>query len=259
MKKMLFILVINFITITNAFSYKFTSDFTNGFYWQNFPVKFDIIGSTNSEGQQLQQMVDYAKKEWEAIVGSQVWDFSLGYTTSASRATNSIRWSNNFAAETGFDPSVTLAITTRYTNGTYVSKSDIILNGNSYQLRNDQGLLYRTILHEMGHVVGLDHTNAQAVMYPYITQFTTPQQDDIDGFNALIDETFSRQGTGYISPLSSEDLNNKYANCGSIDLSDKNGPSNFIGSLLFGLLFMLVLKQLLKLRLIKGNNFLKAQ
>ena len=78
---------------------------------------------------------------------------------------NSIRRSDNFGAETGYDPNSTLAITIRHTQGPYLGKTEIILNGSMQFLRvNTSNILYKTLVHEFVHVLGLDHSSEAAII-----------------------------------------------------------------------------------------------
>lgn len=232
------------ITPSKGFAWSFTEDFNAGYYWKSLPVSFGKFVTNPSDGALLAQLTDQAQQEWENAVGREIWSMPGGYVVGAGSG-NHIRWSNNFAAETGYDPNTTLAVTVRYSSGTYFSKVEIILNGDNSALRsNSQGMLKKTILHELGHTIGLDHSQQYSIMGANLSGVSSLQWDDSQGANAAIDEHLYRQQIGYVSPLASDSGNNTFAACGSVVLasSDSEGPGpggSFILSLGLGLIFAL--------------------
>ncbi len=232
-----------------ANSYVYTNDFKAGHYWQSYPIGMTRFAVDASEGALLEDVTRSAEDAWESVVGKNIWDLAP-VVLSTSYTGNSIRWSNNFGAETGYDPNRTLAVTIRYAQGTYLQKAVIILNGSMPQLRqNWGGVLTKTVLHEMGHVIGLDHTSEHAIMAAYISELSTLQQDDIAGANAVINETLYRQATGYVAPVSTSENQSSstlLSSCGTIDSGEGGsggGPLSFAFSLSLGVLAALVIKR----------------
>lgn len=235
------ILIITIIPCAHA--YNFTVDFNNGFYWASLPIGMNKFVTHPSDGPELSQLVAQSENAWEGAVGRELWSFNSGWIVTSTFSGNYIRWSDNFGAETGYDPNQTLAITIRYTRGTHMTRTEIILNGNMSSLRNNEGgLLDKTILHEMGHTIGLDHSFQPAIMGAFASNISELQWDDVQGANAVIDETLFRQATGYISPLATSTTTEEFSTCGSVSFVNKDdsgsggGPGSFGTSLILGLL-----------------------
>ena len=142
MKKNFFkLVVLIFAIIPCAHAYQFTVDFNNGFYWASLPIGINKFVTDASDGPELAQQVGNSENAWEGSVGRELWSFNSGWIVTSAFSGNYIRWSDNFGAETGYDPNQTLAITIRYTSGTHMTRTEIILNGNMPSLRNNEGQL----------------------------------------------------------------------------------------------------------------------
>ena len=207
----------------------------------------------SSDSAMLETLANQAVSDWEAVIGKDIWQMS-SVQNNSNFSGNYIRWSDNFGAETGYDPSRTLAITIRYNQGTFFQSTVIILNGGISYLRQNWGnTLKITILHEVGHTIGLDHSSdAGAVMAANLGTATTLQPDDIEGANAVVDETLRRQSVGFVSPLAASEK--KVAACGSVEdiANGSGGPggamTNFLGSLVIGLMMIIMLGKVEKLK-----------
>ncbi|MBT3235992.1 MAG: matrixin family metalloprotease [Bdellovibrionales bacterium] len=229
-------------------AYTFTEDFQRGNFWASFPIPLSPFVATGEGQEQLQQILDEVEDEWENALGQEIWDIAPVVILDRLEG-NTIRWSNDFGAETGYDPQQTLAITVRYSSSGLFTRTEIILNGSLTYLRDNQyQLLKKTILHEMGHTVGLDHSNHQAIMAAYISGVETLQEDDLEGIRAIFDQTGQRQASG-ISPLLKNEKNslssNMLGSCGTVTTNNNDGggssgsggaAASFILSLLLGLL-----------------------
>ncbi len=188
-------ILIFFIT-SPVLAFRFTSDFQNGFYWATLPISIQVIEGDPSRKAMLEDLAKSAVMKWEDSSGLSLWDF-VGAGTR-----NIIRWSNNFAAETRMDPATVLAVAIRYTNGPYFAKTEIVING-GHTYNQDQAYLHTTLTHELGHTMGLDHSDvSEAVMAPTLQPwFTDLHNDDVQGILSAHAEIENRQITRYVSPL----------------------------------------------------------
>jgi hypothetical protein len=242
-------------------AYVYTQDFSKGFYWQAFPVRM-IISGTDFTGY-LPQVADMAMKTWEdnSVVGRNIWDIS-----NVSQV-NSIQWSSNASDFQGLDMGQTLAIAIRYNQVPYVIKAQIFLNkthANFYGL-NAKLNLYKVLVHELGHTLGLDHNSSTpSIMAPYLNTWENHYcdqssyssclvnyltNDDVNGGNSAFNEHARRQAVGYtFAQESNTEITQKgLAACGTVevigDSDDSNGPGNFLVSISFGLLLMMIVRK----------------
>ncbi len=225
---------------TKAYAYNFTQDYLRGYYWAKFPIQMTPYASNDSDAQNLRTFINSAVSSWENVVGKNIWEIS-NVERSTNYQGNFIRWSEDFGGETGYDPSSTLAITIRYNKGTYFERVVIILNGsNPYLRQNYASYLQKTLLHEFGHTIGIDHSDdMSAIMYRSLSNIYSLNYDDVQAANEAVDSMVNKQATGYVSPYSTSE--EKVAACGSVvDISGK-GPGGGNGSFVFSLLLGVVL------------------
>lgn len=239
---MLLKFLVLFCFSTSLWAFRLTPDFQKGFYWQETPISITVIDSDASRKDRIESLALAAIDDWQMSSGLSLWDY-VGTGTK-----NIIRWSDNFAKETNMDPNSVLAVAIRYTNGPYFAKTEIVINGGHTYNHND-ALLRTTLTHELGHTMGLDHSEeGQAVMAPTLQPwYTGLHTDDVDGIREAIKVMEERQVTGYVSPLAYEEVpaEAQPVSCGTIGPSAtvSSGMSvNGIVSLLAGLLISFVRK-----------------
>lgn len=233
-----------FLFSLKAFSYKFTSDFNNGFYWSNFPLQFQVKDTNLNRKTLIESIVAKSMEEWESATGFSIWTLLTGNQS----AGHIIRWSTNFTQETGMNSFSTLAVTIRYSEGPYFVKSEIVINGENSTNLNPSNLA-TVITHELGHTIGLDHSeNPQAVMYGnLVLGYQGLSQDDINGMSEVFFISQKRQAEGYVSPLAfSKEVQNSPISCASFSpLKVNNEQSSehaFLISFLSGVFLLVVLR-----------------
>lgn len=228
-----------------AWGYRLTSDFSNGFYWRNLPINITVVETDPTLKSKLEYLSRLAVQDWERNTGLDLWNAVNSGTN------NIIRWSKNFAKETKMDPASVLAVAIRYTNGPYFAKTEIIINGQHIYNQQNNYLL-TTITHELGHTMGLDHSDyMEAIMAPSLQlNANGVQQDDVDGMEEAIRESLHRQETGYVSPLAyeTEEKSSSPLSCGTVAMSTTASPVSGLVSLGLGILigFVRRIKSLLK-------------
>lgn len=222
-----------------AWGYNLTQDFTNGFYWASLPVKIMVMDDNVSRKNAMTNLAQSAISEWEQKTGLSLWDIT------PSGSTNILRWSTNFAAETKMDPSTVLAIAIRYTEGPYFARTEIVING-SHWLNQNQTNLKTTITHELGHTIGLDHSdNMMAVMAPTLQDpYKGLNFDDVSGMQDAFTQTEDRQIRKYISPLAytSDSSSSQPVSCGTTSAPIQGQSANGLLSIGVGMLIGFVSK-----------------
>ena len=219
-----------------SWPYHLTQDFRSGFYWSNFPLKFKILETNPERKKLLEELSRKAMGEWESSTSSSIWDLAEAGTM------NIIRWSDRFSEETQMDAQSVLAVAIRYTEGPYFAKSEIIINGNHPDFNSSMAWwnkmnLQTTITHELGHTMGLDHSQEmEAIMAPTLqTPYMGLHHDDLEGMREVITQSEERQLTRYISPLAYEKTKQvDTLSCASTYQSGSNIPFTGVISFIVG-------------------------
>lgn len=228
-----------------AWGYRLTQDFYNngdGFYWQSLPIDIMVVEKDAGRKAMLESIANDAIQKWESNSGYSLWSFT------GSGTKNIIRWSTNFAKETKMDPASVLAVAIRYVNGPYFAKTEIVING-GHSLNQIEKYLRTTLTHELGHTMGLDHSeNGNAIMAPTLQEVGNINFDDVQGMSHAHSIHMQRQAERYVSPLaySTEETQSQPLSCGTVGpVAQASAPSmNGLLSLAGGLLISFVRKVL---------------
>ena len=232
-------LLLILIFVQSAHAYQFTRDFQNGFYWKDLPLNISVIEKENPERKDLlDQLTLSAVQDWESATGLSIWNI-----VGEGKTSNIIRWSNEFSKETRMDDTTVLAVAVRYTEGPYFARAEIIINGN-HPLNSIVSYLYTTIKHELGHTMGLDHSDVKSsIMWPELQEYGVGVgEDDVKGMIAAYDTMTERQLTRYVSPLAYEQKSESQGlSCATVTTTPMVAGQG-IFSLLLGILISFVRK-----------------
>lgn len=243
--KFLWWVAFTLLFLPKAQGYQFTQDFLQGTFWRSFPIQMHRYSQFAGSTQLLQELTDLAEAEWERAAGQDLWTF-LGpaiFSTNAPANSNIIRYSDHFTEETGFDDQYTLAVATRFSVLPYIVRTEIILNSRFEYLKTNQGNnLYKTILHEMGHTLGLDHSDQVSIMSSHLTGLDELASDDLAGVSALVHESKARQEQDAQSRAQGLEREGLPVSCATVTQSDQgDGPGPFLPSFCLGMALMFFL------------------
>ncbi|MBS0630964.1 MAG: immunoglobulin domain-containing protein [Verrucomicrobia bacterium] len=185
--------------VAPALAYVFITD-SSGIYvvtWPpgSVPIQVKLSQSTLSDGNSQLSSVLAAMQSWNSVLGTvQLAGTAAGGSYSSGNGINEIAMDSTFQGES-FDAG-TLAVTLSSRDGNRRVESDIVFN-NSYfwdsyrgNLRNGVQDIQRVAMHELGHLLGLDHPDEHGqsvttIMNSYVTNVYALQIDDITGVQKL--------------------------------------------------------------------------
>ena len=131
----------------------------------SFPIRYSIDRRVADTIPQAETMLDRAGKDWAAIPDSNIGFQSLGIVDGASAGKdgrNTISMADDLFADQKF-----IALTTNwYDDNGHIIEADMQIDPTAVSGGYN---LQQLVDHEMGHVLGLDHSAVlSSVMYPYV-------------------------------------------------------------------------------------------
>jgi hypothetical protein len=201
-------MVVGWSAPVSAYEYLNPQQCPSGSKWASTPVNYEInnAGSADVSFSQLETIMQDSFAEWG---GPGCSSFSAAYqgttsqtaygtrgSTTADPIMSWIEQSSNWPSSLG-NPSQVLGVTlATFNNNCTINNAPIVFNGISYQYRPAGNVDLESIaVHEIGHLLGLGHTQKQgATMYPsYLggTQQATIETDDVNGVCSLYGQPVS--------------------------------------------------------------------
>lgn len=218
-----------FLFSSFSLSYQFTVDFQNGAFWSKFPIDLYISEKDEDRASLLFRHLTDAANDWENSLGRNIWNVKYGNESHQ----NQVKYSFNFQADVGKDPYGTLAVAYRVKKGAEFQRTGIVVNGEIPDLLYDESLLRQTLLHELGHTIGLGHSDRPAIMGAVLGSVDYISSDDSLGLREAHDLHIHRQenGSTYTGETKSEDEVLQGMGCGSISIDGGNpgsGPLSYV-------------------------------
>ncbi len=252
-------LALLFLSSLSAWAYQPTADFLlNGAYHPQLPLEMRIVaedGSNDMKTTILHQSVRIAMERWNEAMGKTIFKLTEDTDLSGNFSGHLIRFATGAAfleatkGYVGVSGVSTLAVTKRRAVNRQYKEVQIILNGSITKLAvlnsllRDPSTLITTLVHELGHTIGLGHNDINpetkepisnppegvmaSVINPTLPVLDDeeagmfPMDDDVRGMNEIIRETDERQKTN--SYASDSDLSGCAA--GTVAFLAKDGPN----------------------------------
>ena len=235
--------------VSSVYGYRLNRVAESGARWQDLPVQMTLNPANSGLSEaETQRAIGQAMNTWNSKTNIEMLTISAIDRSLASSdgmdpdAINAIVFSRDFMNDTGFDVNTTVAVGGQYGNGQAMSSAFIIFNAQKvgwgtdsasckagYGYCDDLGTIS---LHELGHVLGLGHSEIAAAAMSATRDYKIKRelhQDDIDGALFLAQYSVSGGSASYSEDQTSGGSGGS-GGCGTISTGTGSGTGSGNGA-----------------------------
>ncbi len=190
---------------------------------------------------QFQQLANEAMQRWNVAASLFKFQSAFGHKCDLTDGVVTMAFSDRLCDGSSFGDAIAVTVTRYDRNSGQLTDADLLFDSAESAFQNAD--LFREVaMHELGHVLGLDHSDAcgasgagtlmNSTIYLSATRLTSPQSDDITGVN-------------FIYPAPGNDTSSSSSN--GCAIGNRRSPGGFAW-LLAPVLLLLPLRRLLRRR-----------